>query len=88
MEALGWNIRVVWGTRTEAENNALTPRYASKISKHLSGKAMDLIDKRTGYSDHPGHKYYQDLSQVAKEEGLVWGGTFKVRWDPCHVEMP
>ncbi len=32
--------------------------------------------------------YIEDLSELAKQEDLIWGGDFKQRWDPCHIEMP
>ena len=89
MEFKGWNIRVVWGKRTPQENMALVRKgYASRNSKHLTGLAVDLIDRNTGYSNDRNHKYYKDLENIAKKHGLIWGGDFSGRWDPCHVEMP
>ncbi|MFY9268868.1 MAG: M15 family metallopeptidase [Candidatus Manganitrophaceae bacterium] len=89
MEELGWRIRVVWGKRSQDENDALVKKkVASSKSKHLIGKAVDLIDRRIGYVDDPVHPFYKDLSRTAKEEGLIWGGDFHSRWDPCHIEIP
>lgn len=89
MEKLGWHIRIVWGLRTKAENDALVSQgVASPTSKHLDGKAVDMIDTRVGYDNSPQHKYYQDLGRIAKKYGLVWGGDWISRWDPCHIEMP
>lgn len=89
LEFLGWNIRIVWGKRTLDENMALVKKgYASRNSKHLTGHAVDLIDRKTGYSNDRNHKYYKDLERLAKQNGLNWGGNFSARWDPCHIEMP
>lgn len=87
MENRGWNIRIVWGQRTKEENEVLVKKgVASRTSKHLSGEAVDLIDRKVGYSNNRNHKYYKDLSELAKKEGLAWGGNFTQRWDPCHIE--
>lgn len=89
MEKLGWQIRIVYGVRDYQENFRLYQKgFASLNSKHLDGKALDLIDRRVGYDNNPSHKYYQDLRKIAKSIGLVWGGEFMSRWDPCHIEMP
>lgn len=89
MEKLGWKIRVVWGLRTQAENDALVKlRRASKTSLHLTGRALDIIDTTLLYNVAPGDKYGADLAAIAKKYGLVWGGAFMGRWDPTHVEMP
>lgn len=89
MEKRGWNIRIVWGKRTYDENYELVKKgVASLTSKHLDGEAVDLIDRNVGYSSDPAHKYYRDLSEIARREGLKWGGDFSTRWDPCHIELP
>ncbi len=89
MEKLGWNIRIVWGVRSYEENRVLADAgLASKNSKHLTGRALDLIDQRLLYNFTPGHKYAQDLGRIAKSVGLIWGGDFISRWDPCHIELP
>jgi len=87
MEKRGWRIRIVWGKRTKSENDSLVKKgFASRTSKHLSGKAVDLIDRSVGYSSNKGHQYYKDLKDLANKEGLIWGGSFTQRWDPCHIE--
>ena len=89
MENRGWQIRIVWGKRTNQQNEDLVRKgVASRTSKHLFGKAVDLIDRNVGYSDNKLHKFYSDLAELAKKEGLVWGGDFVRRWDPCHIEAP
>lgn len=88
MESKGWSIRIVWGVRTKAENDALVEKkLASPSSKHLKGRAVDLVDRQTGYSNDRNHKFYKDLSAIAKRLNLRWGGDFSSRWDPCHIEM-
>ncbi len=87
MENRGWRIRIVWGGRTKKENDILVKKgVASRISQHLFGKAVDLIDRTVGYTENRSHKFYQDLSELAKKEDVIWGGDFVARWDPCHIE--
>lgn len=89
LEFKGWKIRIVWGKRSHEENMALVKKgYASRNSKHLTGHAVDLVDRNTGYSNDRSHQYYRDLENSAKRNGLLWGGNFSARWDPCHIEMP
>jgi hypothetical protein len=87
MTAAGWHIRVVWGRRTQAENDSLLP-FSSRSSQHLHGRALDIIDERLLYNVAPGDKYSTDLERIAKKHGLVWGGSFMNKWDPTHVELP
>ena len=83
----GWHLRIVWGKRTKAENDALVAKgTASKTSKHLDGLAVDVIDTRVGYSNNRNHQYYLDLKRICQEAGVTWGGTFSTRWDPTHFE--
>jgi hypothetical protein len=87
MQEKGWDMRVVWGRRTQEENDALVEKgLASKTSKHLEGKGMDLINRADPYPDDHDNQYYKDMEAVAKEVGLTWGGDFSTRWDPTHVE--
>ena len=89
MEKRSWRIRIVWGKRSHKENEELVKKgMASRTSKHLVGKGLDLIDRTVGYTENKSHKFYKDLAELAKQEGLIWGGDFKQRWDPCHIEMP
>ncbi len=87
MERRGWLIRLVWGLRTQEENDKLYQlKLASKNSQHLSGKALDLVDVRVGYTTNRNHPFYMDLKEISEKEGLVWGGSFRSKWDPCHIE--
>jgi len=73
---------------SQEENDALG-KYASKNSKHLTGEAIDLIDMRLGYllgNENKNHKFFKDLEELANKYELKWGGNFKSRWDPHHIE--
>jgi RHS repeat-associated protein len=83
----GWDMRVVWGKRTKAENDELVKQgLASQTSKHLDGKAVDLINRKNPYPDDHDDPYYNDLSETCSEVGVTWGGNFNSRWDPTHFE--
>ncbi len=87
MQAKGWRLRILWGRRTKKENDALVKKgRAKKTSKHLDGKALDLIDRNVAYTNDKNHEYYKDLEQISKEVGITWGGWWKSPWDPCHIE--
>lgn len=89
MEKRGWRIRIVQGKRTKQENDRLVRAgLASKHSKHLIGKGCDLAERTLGNAMvNRNHKFYKDLEELATKEGLIWGGNFKSRWDPCHIEI-
>jgi RHS repeat-associated protein len=90
----GYDVRVVWGRRTPEENQVLVEKgLASPASKHLTGDAVDLINRADPYPDDPATRYYLDLRDAVKKEGLVWGGDCwgncnTNRWDPTHFEAP
>ena len=87
MQEEGWKLRIVWAKRTAAENDELVEKgVAKENSKHLVGKAVDLIDRVVGYSKDKSHKYYKDLKEITKEVGVTWGGNWSNPWDPCHFE--
>jgi hypothetical protein len=89
LESDGYSIRVVWGKRTKEENDRLHKKgHASRNSKHLEGLAVDLINRRIGYSENPQEPYYLKLEELAEKYNLRWGGHFKHRWDPNHIEEP
>jgi hypothetical protein len=89
MRRKGYRMRVVWGRRTQAENNALVAKgRASPNSKHLTGEAVDLINRDIGYSNNANEPYYKDLEAAVKAEGLAWGGDWSAPWDPNHFEVP
>lgn len=93
MEKCGWNISIVFGKRTKAQNDALG-KNASKASLHLIGKAVDIIDTTVQYNiayKNFAHPFCKDLEQLCIKHGVYWGGNFvrknpKYRWDPCHFQ--
>lgn len=89
MAGHGWNLRVVWCLRTFSENQELVLQgKASRDSLHLTGRALDLIDRAWLYDAPHNHPYYMQLRAAAHANGLRWGGDFMSRWDPTHVDMP
>jgi flagellum-specific peptidoglycan hydrolase FlgJ len=72
MQEKGWKMRVVWAKRTQEENDALVERgTASKTSKHLDGKGVDLVNRENPYPDDPDDPYYKDMEATAKEVGVT-----------------
>lgn len=83
---------------------ARTTEVDIPYSKHLSGGALDVIDRSIGYengqfSKTPSHISWNiAIRDAAAANGLRWGGSFvkqdpitgkwQGRWDPNHVEMP
>jgi hypothetical protein len=83
----GYDVRVVWGRRTPEENEVLVEKgLASPTSQHLTGDAVDLINRANPYPNDRSNPYYLDLRDAVGAEGLVWGGNFTSRWDPTHFE--
>jgi hypothetical protein len=89
LQEMGWKLRIVWGRRTQEENDELVAQgVASRTSKHLEGKGLDIINRDDPYPNDRNNQFYKDVEAIAKELGLTWGGDFSTRWDPTHVEMP
>lgn len=89
LAAEGRKLRIVWGRRTPEQNQALVDRgMASPTSKHLSGEALDIVDRSIGYDNANYPEYNAAVQQAAASAGLTWGGNFTNRWDPNHIEMP
>lgn len=87
LENRGWSIRIIWGKRTKQENDKLVQKgFASRRSKHLTGNAVDLIDRFVGYSNNKNHPFYKDMKELAEKEDLQWRDNFIETWDPCHIE--
>lgn len=85
----GYRLRVVWGRRTQAENQLLVDQgVASPTSRHLDGQALDFVERSIGYDNANYPQYNAAVQQAAANAGLIWGGNFTTRWDPNHIEMP
>jgi peptidoglycan L-alanyl-D-glutamate endopeptidase CwlK len=58
-------------------------------SYHLCGLAVDIIDKRYGWSGPAAdinYEFWKDLGKAANKQGLVWGGDWKSFKDVAHVQ--
>ena len=85
----GYDLRIVWGKRTKQENDALVKQgKASKNSKHLTGEALDFINRIVGYDNANYPVYTADVGIAAKNAQVIWGGNFTTPWDPNHIENP
>ena len=58
-----------------------------RVSKHTKGLAADIYFIEDGkileYSQAP----YLELGVMAEELGMIWGGRWKVPFDPGHFEQ-
>lgn len=98
MEQRGVAVRIISGTRSYAEQNAL---YAQ--GRTAPGKIVTKA--RGGYSNHNfgiawdiglfrGKEYlgssplYRECGQIGKSLDLIWGGDWKSFPDEPHFEVP
>lgn len=88
LKAKGYAMRIVWGKRSQEENNELVLQgLASPNSKHLEGKAIDVVLRKHGYTvNTENQQFWNDLKIEAESEGLTWGGNWNSPKDPGHVE--
>lgn len=102
-DATGLDLKVISGTRSAEEQAKLFAQGRStgkkgatvtnadgreKKSKHQTGEAADIrfIDKNGRVTE--GNKQLQTLlGQIAKQEGMTWGGDWKDPYDPLHIEL-
>ncbi|MGH7926441.1 MAG: hypothetical protein ACREQV_01420 [Candidatus Binatia bacterium] len=99
----GRKLRIIFGLRDKATNDDLVDQgLATRDSKHLDGKALDVIDRSIGYANAFGsteqsHTTWNNaIRDAAAAYGLAWGGDFyrynthtrkwEGRWDPNHVQ--
>lgn len=89
LESKGWAPRVASGLRSAEEQAQKVAQGYSDItnSKHLGGRAADVIDRRYAWNIPKSHAFWQDLSTCAKAQGLNWGGDWTIK-DVAHVELP
>jgi peptidoglycan L-alanyl-D-glutamate endopeptidase CwlK len=77
--------------RTQARQNELYKKGRTKtnvkVSMHTKRLAADIYFIRRGkiskYDDAP----YLQLGEIGESFGLIWGGRWKVPWDPGHYEL-
>jgi RHS repeat-associated protein len=79
------------GFRTYAEQDAIFARGASKAkggqSNHNFAIAMDVAIFENGKYLNKGSEWqYKTYGNVAKKQGLMWGGDWKSFFDPAHIE--
>lgn len=86
----GWDPKVVELCRTEAQQREKVEKGYSQTmhSKHLRGRAVDIVDRRYLWNIKPNHEFWKDLGRACKDRGLIWGGDWKGFLDVAHCEMP
>jgi len=95
LQTKGWKPRVAEGLRNVEQQQQKIDEGTSSMknpqnSKHVVGFAADIIDSRYGWNGPAAdldYKFWSDLGIAAKEEGLIWGGTWTTFKDVAHVEM-
>jgi peptidoglycan LD-endopeptidase CwlK len=92
-------FRVVQGLRTFAEQDALFAKGRTKpgevvtnarggYSNHNYGLAVDLCPFRNGKPQWNDTAGFLKLGELAKAEGLAWGGLWRKLIDKPHIELP
>lgn len=94
-----WNVLIVSGYRTEAEQEVLKRINAKNAStgksKHNFAKAIDiclykrkLIFSRWLLKSSSKKRWEESgVAEIAKKHNLTWGGNFKNYHDPVHFEV-
>ena len=94
-----WKVELISGLRSKEAQIQLkrdNPRKQPSIkSRHVLGRAVDLIlYKREGFRLIQLRKASSKASwlasrvpELAKQYGLLWGGTYKNYHDPVHFEV-
>lgn len=95
----GFQVEVVQGLRTYAEQDALYAKGRTKpgpkvtnarggYSNHNFGLACDLAPFANNKPDWNNVRAFTAIGSAAKKEGLLWGGDWKKLVDRPHVELP
>jgi peptidoglycan L-alanyl-D-glutamate endopeptidase CwlK len=97
MEEHGLVVKIIGGTRTYAEQNALYSQGRTKpgavvtrapagFSLHNFGVAFDVgLFRGPAYLDEDPH--YAELGRIGQGVGLEWGGSWKFSDEP-HFQVP
>jgi hypothetical protein len=89
LTAKGWQPIIAEGKRTvEQQREKVKMGYSQTMkSYHLTGLAVDIIDKRYAWNIPLHHKFWYDLGHIVKDMKLQkgylrWGGVWSVpeRW--------
>jgi hypothetical protein len=88
----GYQPKIASGIRTpEEQAEKVRLGYSqTQNSKHLYGKAADIVDQRWGWDGpaaDPNHPFWNALGEAAKRHGVQWGGDWKNFRDPAHVQV-
>jgi len=82
LEHFGWKPRIMETKRSYARQVWLLARGATRTlrSKHLVGKAMDVIDDRYSWADTP-LEFIVDLMILAEAHSLLTGALFGLTFE-------
>jgi hypothetical protein len=91
LRAKGWQPKIASAIRTPEEQAEKVRLGYSKTmnSKHLKGKAVDIVDERYGWKGdaaNPDYQFWKDLGEAALRHGLQWGGNWKTFRDVAHIQ--
>lgn len=76
------------GLYTPTNTECLTKNTNTLSSKHIDGKAIDLVPLKNGklWWDAPD-SVWKRMGEIGKSCGLIWGGDFKGLYDTPHFEI-
>ena len=88
METKGWKPRVMEVRRSRARQLVLLARGYSRTwnSKHLTGRAMDVIDSRWAWKLLPV-EFTADLALLAHQQGLTTGALGGLKGESREVRQ-
>jgi peptidoglycan L-alanyl-D-glutamate endopeptidase CwlK len=91
LRAKGWQPKIASAIRTpEEQAEKVRLGYSQTMnSKHLHGKAVDIVDERYGWNgptSDTNHQFWKDLGEAAQRQGMQWGGNWKNFKDVAHVQ--
>jgi RHS repeat-associated protein len=96
--ARGYQPRIVEALRTSKQQCEKVKAGLSSTmkSKHLTGDAIDVVDRRWGYDDSKPstQQFFREYGEIGQEQDLEWGGDWKpinrqkgYGWDPGHLQL-
>jgi len=89
--ALEWQPVIAEGKRTVAQQREKVRKGYSQTmnSRHLSGRAVDVIDRRWGWSGpcaDKDHQFWVDLAEQGESVGFFSGRRWRMK-DVAHLEL-
>jgi peptidoglycan L-alanyl-D-glutamate endopeptidase CwlK len=90
LELKGWRPMEVEICRSVAQQKEkIRLGYSQTMhSKHLKGRAVDMVDERYYWRIPLTHKFWKDYGEACRNQGFIWGGDWKYFKDVAHCEMP